>query len=133
MNPDKRVHVQILFMVVQRALIIILITTISGEWIAPESILSCGVGFSRKFNGLQVLDMSIDDSNSGAKRMRLVDAFVRAARPVIEITKLHSLGTTVGVVDGHIEYLKTVKFAAEANSTTKNRHWCNPLTANGRY
>src|SRR5437879_4728396 len=85
MNPDKRVHVQILFMVVQRALIIILITTISGEWIAPESILSCGVGFSRKFNGLQVLDMSIDDSNSGAERMKLGDAFVRAARPVIEI------------------------------------------------
>ena len=49
------------------------------------------------------------------------------------ITKLHSLGTTVGVVDGHIEYLKTVKFAAEANSTIKNRLWCNPLTASGRY
>jgi prepilin-type N-terminal cleavage/methylation domain-containing protein len=48
------------------------------------------------------------------------------------ITKLHSLGTTVGVVDGHIEYLKTLKFAAEVNITTKNRLWCNPGTINGR-
>src|SRR5437016_339979 len=133
MNADKRVHVQILFMVVQRALIIILITTISGEWIAPVSILSCGVGFSRKFNGLQVLDMSIDDSNSGAKRMKLGDFNDGSSSPDEGINKPHSLGTTVGVVDGHIEYLKTVKFAAEANSTTKNRLWCNPLTANGRY
>jgi prepilin-type N-terminal cleavage/methylation domain-containing protein len=48
------------------------------------------------------------------------------------ITKLHSLGTTVGVVDGHIEYFKTVKFYAEQNSAAKNRLWCNPGTANGR-
>jgi prepilin-type N-terminal cleavage/methylation domain-containing protein len=48
------------------------------------------------------------------------------------ITKLHSLGTTVGVVDGHVEYLKTVKFYAEVNIPTKSRVWCNPGTANGR-
>jgi prepilin-type N-terminal cleavage/methylation domain-containing protein len=48
------------------------------------------------------------------------------------ITKLHSLGTTVGGVDGHIEYLKTVKFYAEMNTQTKNRLFCNPGTANGR-
>jgi prepilin-type N-terminal cleavage/methylation domain-containing protein len=48
------------------------------------------------------------------------------------ITKLHSLGTTVGVVDGHVEYFKTVKFYAEANNLIKNRLWCNPGTANGR-
>lgn len=48
------------------------------------------------------------------------------------ITKLHSVGTTVGVVDGHIEYLKTVRFYSEAASTIKNRLWCNPATANGR-
>jgi hypothetical protein len=48
------------------------------------------------------------------------------------ITKLHSIGTTVGVVDGHIEYLKTAKFAAEVAQTFKNRLWCNPGTANGR-
>jgi prepilin-type N-terminal cleavage/methylation domain-containing protein len=48
------------------------------------------------------------------------------------ITKLHSLGTTVGVVDGHVEYFKTVKFYAEVNVLTKNRLWCNPGTANGR-
>jgi prepilin-type N-terminal cleavage/methylation domain-containing protein len=48
------------------------------------------------------------------------------------ITRLHSIGTTVGVVDGHIEYLKTAKFYAEVNQTFKNRLWCNPATFNGR-
>jgi prepilin-type N-terminal cleavage/methylation domain-containing protein len=48
------------------------------------------------------------------------------------ITKLHSIGTTVGVVDGHIEYLKTVKFYAEVAQPFKNRLWCNPATFNGR-
>jgi len=48
------------------------------------------------------------------------------------ITKLHSLGTTVGVVDGHIEYLKTEKFYTEVNVLTKNRLFCNPGTADGR-
>jgi prepilin-type N-terminal cleavage/methylation domain-containing protein len=48
------------------------------------------------------------------------------------ITKLHSLGTTIGGVDGHIEYLKTLKFYSEVNVQTKNRLWCNPGTANGR-
>jgi prepilin-type N-terminal cleavage/methylation domain-containing protein len=48
------------------------------------------------------------------------------------ITKLHSIGTTIGVVDGHIEYLKTLKFYAESNVRTKNRLWCNPGTKDGR-
>ncbi|MEO6036621.1 MAG: DUF1559 domain-containing protein [Verrucomicrobiota bacterium] len=48
------------------------------------------------------------------------------------ITKLHSIGTTVGCVDGHIEYLKTKKFYAEAALVKKNRLWCSPATANGR-
>jgi hypothetical protein len=48
------------------------------------------------------------------------------------ITKLHSVGTSVGVVDGHVEYLKTVKFNAEGNIPTKNRVYCNPGTADGR-
>ena len=48
------------------------------------------------------------------------------------ITKLHSLGTTVGGVDGHIEYLKTLKFYQEVNVQTKNRLWCSPGSANGR-
>ncbi|HTL56492.1 MAG TPA: DUF1559 domain-containing protein [Candidatus Limnocylindrales bacterium] len=48
------------------------------------------------------------------------------------ITKLHSFGTTVGVIDGHVEYLKTVKFYEEVALTFKNRLWCSPATANGR-
>ena len=47
------------------------------------------------------------------------------------ITKLHSIGTTIGVVDGHIEYLKTIKFYAEAAVAGKNRFWCSPGQAGG--
>ena len=48
------------------------------------------------------------------------------------ITKLHSLGTTVAVVDGHVEYFKTLKFYAEVGNPGKGRLWCNPGTADGR-
>ncbi|MBE0545905.1 MAG: DUF1559 domain-containing protein [Verrucomicrobia bacterium] len=48
------------------------------------------------------------------------------------ITRLHSVGTTVGIVSGSVEYLKTVKFYSEGNIPTKNRLWCNPGTLNGR-
>jgi prepilin-type N-terminal cleavage/methylation domain-containing protein len=48
------------------------------------------------------------------------------------ITKLHSLGTTVGVVDGHVEYFKTLKFYELVRTAGKNRLWCNPGTVDGR-
>jgi len=48
------------------------------------------------------------------------------------ITKLHSFGTTVGAVDGHVEYLKTLKFFEESRDPRKNRLWCSPATTNGR-
>ena len=48
------------------------------------------------------------------------------------ITKLHSIGTTVGVVDGHVEYLKTLIFTKEAGNPGKGRLWCNPGTVSGR-
>ena len=48
------------------------------------------------------------------------------------ITKLHSVGTTVGGVDGHVEYMKTLKFYAEEAIPGKNRLYCNPGTADGR-
>ena len=48
------------------------------------------------------------------------------------ITKLHALGTTVGVVDGHIEYIKTVKFYEEEAIPVKNRLFCSPGSVNGR-
>ncbi len=47
------------------------------------------------------------------------------------ITKLHSIGTSVGVVDGHVEYLKTLKFYAEAGIRGKNRLWCSPGAPGG--
>lgn len=52
--------------------------------------------------------------------------------PTEGITRLHNLGTTVGVVDGHIEYLKTVKFYSEVNIPGKNRLFCSPATVDGR-
>jgi hypothetical protein len=55
-----------------------------------------------------------------------------SSRPNEGITTLHSLGTTVGVVDGHIEYMKVTKFYDEANIPTKNRLWCAPDTTDGR-
>ncbi len=55
-----------------------------------------------------------------------------SSEPNEGVTKLHSVGTTVGVVDGHVEYLKTLKFYAEGNIPTKNRLYCNPGSANGR-
>ena len=41
-------------------------------------------------------------------------------------------GTTVGVVDGHVEYMKTLKFYAEERILVKNRLFCNPGTTDGR-
>jgi prepilin-type N-terminal cleavage/methylation domain-containing protein len=47
------------------------------------------------------------------------------------ITTVHNGGTTVGVVDGHVEYMKTKAFIDLAASASKNRLWCNPATATG--
>jgi hypothetical protein len=45
---------------------------------------------------------------------------------------IDSKGTTVGVVDGHIEFIKTKLFTALAAETVKNRVWCNPFAYDGR-
>ncbi len=68
----------------------------------------------------QALEANSSDFNDGS------------SNPNEGITKLHSLGTTVGVVDGHIEYLKTVKFYSEANLVAKNRLYCSPDSKDGR-
>jgi prepilin-type N-terminal cleavage/methylation domain-containing protein len=68
----------------------------------------------------QALETSPGDFNDGS------------SGPSEGITKLHSIGTTVGVVDGHVEYLKTIKFYQEVNIRTKNRLYCNPGSKDGR-
>ena len=68
----------------------------------------------------QALETNPGDFNDGS------------SNPGEGITLLHNRGTTVGVVDGHIEYLKTVKFYEEERKAGKNRLWCNPGTADGR-
>jgi prepilin-type N-terminal cleavage/methylation domain-containing protein len=67
----------------------------------------------------QALETNPDDWNDGS------------SAPNEGITKLHSIGTTVGIVDGHIEYLKTAKFYAEEAVRGKNRLWCSPGRADG--
>jgi hypothetical protein len=47
------------------------------------------------------------------------------------ITKQHSLGTTMGIVDGHVESMKTLLWYKEINNPGKGRFWCNPGTADG--
>ncbi len=47
------------------------------------------------------------------------------------ITKLHAIGTTVGGVDGHVEYIKTLNFYKEVAVPGKGRLWCNPGTSDG--
>ena len=68
----------------------------------------------------QALETSPGDFNDGS------------SGPEEGISKLHSIGTTVGVVDGHIEYLKTKNFYKEAAIPAKNRLYCSPDTPNGR-
>jgi prepilin-type N-terminal cleavage/methylation domain-containing protein len=54
-----------------------------------------------------------------------------SSAPSEGISTVHNAGTTVGVVDGHVEYIKTKVFSDLAISTVKNRVWCNPATASG--
>jgi len=68
----------------------------------------------------QALETNPGDFNDGS------------SSPAEGITKVHSVGTTVGIVDGHIEYIKTANFYAEGNSQIKNRLWCSPASPNGR-
>ena len=68
----------------------------------------------------QALETNPGDFNDGS------------SNPDEGITKLHALGTTVGVVDGHIEYMKTVKYYEEEAIPTKNRLYCSPGSPNGR-
>lgn len=68
----------------------------------------------------QALETNPGDFNDGS------------SEPTEGITKLHSFGTTIGVVDGHVEAIKTLLFYKEVNSQVKNRVWCNPGTVSGR-
>lgn len=68
----------------------------------------------------QALETNPGDFNDGS------------SSPSEGITKLHSIGTTVGVIDGHVEYLKTLKFYTEVNNPGKGRLWCNPGSNDGR-
>lgn len=67
----------------------------------------------------QALESNPDDWNDGS------------SNPSEGVTKMHSVGTTVGVVDGHIEYMKTVNFYKEAALNKKNRLFCSPASSDG--
>ena len=55
-----------------------------------------------------------------------------SSSPAEGITRLHNQGTTVGLVDGGVEFIKTDAFFTEQSLPTKNRLFCSPNTANGR-
>ncbi|MBI5799984.1 MAG: prepilin-type N-terminal cleavage/methylation domain-containing protein [Verrucomicrobia bacterium] len=55
-----------------------------------------------------------------------------SSSPAEGVTTMHNLGTTVGVLDGHVEYIKTVDFYTEQALPARNRLFCSPNTANGR-
>ena len=67
----------------------------------------------------QALETSPGDFNDGS------------SSPAEGITKLHSAGTTIGIIDGHLEYIKTLQFAKESLENVKNRLWCSPGSGNG--
>ena len=53
-----------------------------------------------------------------------------SSTPNENITKIHNLGTTVGVVTGSVEYLKLKKFYPEVNNHP-GRLWCDPGSIRG--
>ena len=55
-----------------------------------------------------------------------------SSSPTEGVTTIHNLGTSVGVVDGHVEFMKTDAFYTEQALATKNRLFCRPDSANGR-
>jgi len=55
-----------------------------------------------------------------------------SSSPAEGITKIHNMGTTVGIVSGSVEFMKTDAFYTEQALVTKNRLFCSPRTANGR-
>ena len=68
----------------------------------------------------QALETNLRDFNDGS------------SSPDEGITTLHENGTSVGGVDGHVEYIKDLQFKREAQNPAKNRLWCNPGSSNGR-
>jgi prepilin-type N-terminal cleavage/methylation domain-containing protein len=77
------------------------------------------------FKPISIIFWQAADSNPG-------DWNDGSSEPSEGISAVHNNGTTVGVVDGSIRYMKTVAFANLAASTTANDVWCNPGTTNGR-
>jgi prepilin-type N-terminal cleavage/methylation domain-containing protein len=55
-----------------------------------------------------------------------------SSSPAEGITKIHNMGTTVGLVSGSVEFMKTDAFYTEQAQTNKNRLFCNPRTDTGR-
>jgi prepilin-type processing-associated H-X9-DG protein len=44
----------------------------------------------------------------------------------------HNGGTTIGMIGGHVEFMKATLFRRRLSDPTgRTRAWCNPLTANG--
>ncbi len=54
-----------------------------------------------------------------------------SSSPAEGIANTHNQGTSIGVVDGHVEYVKTVDFVTEAAIPTRTRLFCSPASTTG--
>jgi prepilin-type N-terminal cleavage/methylation domain-containing protein len=48
------------------------------------------------------------------------------------LTKRHGLGAIIGIMDGHVEFIKWAKYYKLLADSGKNSLWCYPGSANGR-
>ncbi len=52
--------------------------------------------------------------------------------PTEGLTKRHGDGAIMGILDGHVEFIKWKKYQQLLVDPNKNVLWCYPDTANGR-
>jgi prepilin-type N-terminal cleavage/methylation domain-containing protein len=55
-----------------------------------------------------------------------------SSEPGESLTKRHSLGAVIGMMGGHVEFIKWVKYYQILADPNKNSLWCYPGSANGR-
>jgi prepilin-type N-terminal cleavage/methylation domain-containing protein len=55
-----------------------------------------------------------------------------ASTPAEGFSKRHSFGAIVGIMDGHVEFLKWKKYYAILADPNRNSLWCYPKSKNGR-
>ncbi|MEO6034633.1 MAG: DUF1559 domain-containing protein [Verrucomicrobiota bacterium] len=55
-----------------------------------------------------------------------------SSSPSEGLSQRHNIGATLGMIDGHVEFIKWKKYFQLLAETNKNSLWCYPGSANGR-